>query len=114
MPRFVTNICQNLSLTNLPWTSLCSLAFLIIVAGLLCTFVADPCLANFAKPFVDKAEAAEGQLLLIGKAVVGVGALIAIMLFVTGRPQWKLAIIVTGVGVALSAWPLLKSFIGGS
>ncbi len=75
---------------------------------------AEPCLANFAQPFVQKAQAAEGQLLLIGKALVGVGALVAIMLFISGRPQWKFAIIVTGVGVALSAWPLLKSFIGGS
>ena len=74
----------------------------------------ETCFANFAQPFVQKAQAAEGQLLLIGKALVGVGALIAIMLFISGRPQWKFAIIVTGVGVALSAWPLLKSFIGGS
>ena len=79
MPRFVTNICP----IHLSWTSLCSLAFLIIVAGLLCTFVADPCLAHFAKPFVDKAEAAEGQLLLIGKALVGVGALVAVIMFVS-------------------------------
>jgi hypothetical protein len=43
----------------------------------------------FSQPLVHKIEQAQQQLLIIGKSLVGVSAIVAILLFIFGKPQWK-------------------------
>ena len=68
--------------------------------------------AAFSAPFITKVDDVSGHLVLIGKALVGVAAVMAIIMALSGKgPNWRWIITIGVVGVALASFTILKTYI---
>lgn len=68
-------------------------------------------MASLSTPFTSKLNDLSGQLILIGKSIVGVSVLAGVLLSLGGHPQWKMIITGVCVGAALIAFPTIQAWI---
>ena len=68
--------------------------------------------AAFSAPFIKKVNEISDHLVLIGKALVGVAAVMAIMMALTNKgPNWRWIITIAAVGAALVSFDIIKIYI---
>ena len=66
----------------------------------------------FSAPFVTKVNDISTQLILIGKALVGIAAVLAIIMALTNKgPNWRWIGTIFIVGVALVSFDIVKTYI---
>lgn len=82
----------------------------ILITVLIC---AEPSFAGFEAPFKKKADEIEKGLLVLGSVVVGIGFLCALIQASYTRPNYAWAVRLIVVGIALTSFATLKTFITG-
>ena len=67
----------------------------------------------FADPIVTKVNDAADQIVRIGKGVIGVSLVFAVIIMALGHPQWKWFLYLLIAGICLTASGPLISWING-
>ena len=67
----------------------------------------------FADPIVNKVNAASVQVVRIGKGVIGISAIFAVIMLALGHPQWKWFLYILIAGICLTASGTIIDWING-
>lgn len=67
----------------------------------------------FADPIVNKVNAASLQVVRIGKGVIGISAIFAVIMLALGHPQWKWFLYILIAGICLTASGSIIDWING-
>jgi TrbC/VIRB2 family pilin len=67
----------------------------------------------FADPIVHKVNAASMQVVRIGKGVIGISAIFAVIMLALGHPQWKWFLYILIAGICLTTSGTIIDWING-